>query len=68
MNTSWDRSKQTYWIKRGPTWKIVSCKTNISICECPYGLYDDDLVRRICFAVNDEEVKSIVEEILYQKE
>ena len=57
----WDRAKQNYWILRyGDPWKVISSKTNETICDYPAHNYDMEATEKICFAENDEEVKKIV--------
>jgi len=61
----WDRSKQNYWISRNNRC-IYSNAENRCVGHFTAYFFDDELVEKICFAANDEEVKRLLED--WQKE
>jgi hypothetical protein len=59
----WDRSKQTYFIlRRGDPWNVSTIDGKY-VCDFPAYFNQEETVKQICFANNDEEVLNIVSKI-----
>lgn len=60
----WDRSKQTYWIARS-TRSVMRMKDGKKLCDFPYKccFYDMVLLKKICFAEDDESVIGILKDV-----
>lgn len=63
MAADWDRSKQTYFIlRRGNPWCVMSADCKRRVCAYPAN-YEcgEETGREICFAVNDDAVRAVVD-------
>lgn len=45
---------------RGNPWSVISLSTDKKVCNYPAYCYDNDLLKRVCFASNDDEVKNLI--------
>lgn len=64
----WDRSKQKHFVlRRGNPWSVCDMK-GVYVCDFPAFSYDMDLVTKICFAENDEDVKKLLGLSVEEKE
>jgi len=59
--STWDRSKQTYWISRHTTpWTVRRASDNKQVADYPTGNHDLVLMKAVCFAENDDVVKTLL--------
>ena len=57
----WDREKQTYWITRVGSPKVVDAKNNKAVCNFHAAfLYEKDFIKEVCFAENIDELEQIL--------
>ena len=63
---TWDRSKQKYFISRQNdiVWMVITADCTRAVKELP-ATWDNKLIKKICFAENDDEVIKLISEIKF---